>query len=190
MNSDYYKTRDSVSEYIELAKDVSGQEHIARLKMYLESGSDLLELGSGPGTDWRILSKDFNVTGSDNSEAFLVHLRANNSDGQFLNISADTIEIDATFDGIYSNKVLHHLTDEELASSVDRQFKILNSDGLICHTFWKGEGSEIFKGLFVNYHTEESLRSFFQPRFDILSIEPYAEFETDDSYILLGKKRS
>ncbi|MBT8181312.1 MAG: hypothetical protein KJO53_06955, partial [Eudoraea sp.] len=52
-----------------------------------------------------------------------------------------------------------------------------------------GEGSEIFKGLFVNYHSEKALRSFFEPYFDILMIESYAEFEAADSLLLIAKKK-
>ena len=47
-----------------------------------------------------------------------------------------------------------------LIDSVKKQYEILNSDGIICHSFWKGEGSEIFKGLFVNYHNETTLKKF------------------------------
>ena len=59
---------------------------------------------------------------------------------------------------------------------VKRQYEILNSNGIVCHSFWKGEGSEIFKGLFVNYHNEAGLREVFKNYFKILSIENYKEF--------------
>lgn len=38
-------------------------------------------------------------------------------------------------------KVLHHLNDEELALSVKWQYEILNPNGIICHSLWKGEGT-------------------------------------------------
>lgn len=190
MAQDYYKTKESVEEYIELAKDVNGIGLIEKLKDFLTPNSSLLELGSGPGTDWKILNERFNVIGSDNSQEFLTHLRTNNPHGSFLNLDAITLNTEEKFDGIYSNKVLHHLTDEELSSSITRQAALLNSNGIICHSFWKGEGSEIFKGLFVNYHTEQALRSYFESYFEILLIEAYNEFEDNDSLFLIGKKKS
>jgi hypothetical protein len=85
--------------------------------------------------------------------------------------------------------VLHHLRDDELAASIKRQYEILMPQGIICHSFWKGEGSEIFKGLFVNYHNEADLKEFHQEHFDILTIESYKEFEDGDSLLLIGKKK-
>ncbi len=189
MEGKYYKTKKSVEEYIRLAKDTSGEELIEKLKGVLPADSKLLEIGSGPGTDWKILNKSYNVKGSDNSTEFLNHLKSENPHGEFVELDAITMKTDETFDGIYSNKVLHHLTDNELIDAVKRQSEILNSHGIICHSFWKGEGSEIFKGLFVNYHTEVGLREVFRKYFEIRSIENYKEFEIDDSLLLIGKKK-
>ena len=151
--------------------------------------SVILEIGSGPGTDWRILNKVYSVTGSDKSSEFLNHLIAENPYGEFLELDAITLKTDKTFDGIYSNKVLHHLKDNELIDSAKRQYEILNPDGIICHSFWKGEGSEIFKGLFVNYHNEIDLKEIYKNYFEILSIESYKEFEEEDSLLIIGRKK-
>ncbi len=188
MEGAYYKTKESVEEYIHLAKDVSGAELIEKLKPFLSQNSLLLEIGSGPGTDWRILNESYKVTGSDNSNEFLNHLINENPNGEFLELDAITLKTDKKFDGIYSNKVLHHLTDLELINSAKRQAMILNDNGIICHSFWKGEGSEIFKGLFVNYHNEVGLRDIFEDYFEILSIENYKEFEDDDSLLFIGRR--
>jgi len=189
MEGEYYKTKESVEEYIHLAKDVSGKELIDQLKQVLPANSRILEIGSGPGTDWKILDTSYKVTGSDNSIEFLNHLRSENPNGEFFELDAVSLETDKNFDGIYSNKVMHHLTDEELVASAKRQSEILNADGIICHSFWKGEGSEIFKGLFVNYHTEASIKEVFERDFEILSIDDYAEFEEGDSLLLIARKK-
>lgn len=186
---DYYKTKESVEEYIRLAKDVNGGELIKKLKNFLPLNSTLLEIGTGPGTDWNILNQDYNVTGSDNSTEFLNHLSSVNPKGNFFELDAITIQTNRKFDGIYSNKVLHHLKDNELKDSIKRQFDVLNSNGIICHSFWKGEGSEIFKGLFVNYHLKKALTDFFEDYFEVLLIESYAEFEEEDSLLFIGKKK-
>lgn len=84
---------------------------------------------------------------------------------------------------------MHHLNDDELIDSVNRQNEILNSNGIICLSFWKREGSEIFKGLFVNYHSISTLTKIYQKYFDILSIEAYKEFNDSDSLLLIARKK-
>lgn len=190
MKENYYKTKDSVDEYIKLSKDVNGKLLIEKLKQILPSQSSILEIGSGPGTDWEILQEYYNVTGSDNSKEFLIHLINKNPQGKFIELDASSLKTEIKFDGIYSNKVMHHLKDDELINSAKRQNEILNSNGIICHSFWKGEGSEIFKGLFVNYHSVATLRGAYQKYFEIISIEEYKEFDDDDSLLLLASKKN
>ncbi len=188
MEGEYYKTKESVQEYIQAAKGFDGKELIEKLAKFLPKDTTVLELGSGPGSDWAILDKSYQVTGSDNSSEFLRLLRSKNPNHEFLELDATTIVTDKRFDGIYSNKVLHHLTDVELQRSIQRQHEILSSGGVICHSFWKGEGSEVFNGLFVNYHEEEEIRAFFGRQFEVLLVENYEEFEPGDSVLLIGKR--
>lgn len=190
MENGYYKTKASVQEYIKLSKGVNGQFLIDKLKLFLQKKSLLLEIGSGPGSDWEILSKSFNVIGSDNSQEFIKHLKEKFSQGEFLELDASILNISERIDGIYSNKVMHHLKDSELKKSIKRQSEILNPGGVVCHSFWKGEGSEIFKGLFVNYHTQETVIRYFEKYFDILILECYQEFDKDDSLFLIAKKKN
>lgn len=190
MKGEYYKTKESVEEYIKLAKDVNGKQLIDKLAAILPPKSLLLEIGSGPGTDWKILNDLYQVIGSDNSDEFLDHLKSQNPEGEFLNLDAATLNTAKKIDGIYSNKVMHHLKEAELIQSIKRQFEILNEGGIICHSFWKGEGDEVFKGLFVNYHTPASLQEKFGKHFEIILIEDYKEFEENDSILLIGKRRN
>ena len=185
----YYHTKESVEEYIRLAKGFDGKQIISLLKELLPSGSELLEIGSGPGKDWEILKAFYRVIGSDFSQEFLKHLRASYPGGEFIELDATTLQTGLTFDGIYSNKVLHHLEDEDLEGSVKRQFEILKPGGIVCHTFWKGEDSEIYNDLFVNYHTDAGIRTLFEDRFDPLLIRSYKEFEEGDSILYMGQKK-
>lgn len=84
---------------------------------------------------------------------------------------------------------MHQLKDNELIDSIKRQYEVLNDDGIIYHSFWKGEGSEVFKGLFVNYYLEHAIQEFFNTYFETLLIESYAEFEEADSLLFFGKKK-
>lgn len=189
MSGEYYRTKESVEEYITLAIDVNGKQLIEKLKRSLPSSSNVLEIGSGPGTDWKILSESYNVVGSDNSNQFLSHLISAYPKGEFLELDAVTLKTEKKFDGMYSNKVLHHLRNNELNDSIKRQYEILVPNGIICHSFWKGEGSEVFKGLFINYHSESSLKENFENYFEILSINDYKEFEDKDSLLLIGRRK-
>lgn len=189
MNDNYYMTKESVEEYIDLAKDVNGRQLIQKLNDFLPQNSLLLEIGSGPGNDFQILKEDYKVVGSDYSNEFLSRLIKNNKNDEFLNLNAITLKTDNKFDGIYSNKVLQHLTNEDLRKSIHRQVEILNQNGIICHSFWKGKGDEIFKGLLVNYQTDGTLMDMFGDYFEILLLEEYKEFEDGDSILLIGKKK-
>ena len=190
MEGAYYHTKESVEEYVRLSKGFSGKDLIERLGKVLVTNAAVLELGSGSGTDWNILNKTYVVIGSDNSLEFLDHLKAENPKGEFLELDAVTLKTKKKFDGIYSNKVLHHLKDDELSSSIKRQYDLLNPGGIICHSFWKGEGSEVFKGLFVNYHSAAILKDNFEKYFEIILLEAYEEFEANDSLLLIGKKKT
>ena len=160
-----------------------------KLAEVLPSNSTVLEIGSGPGSDWKILNKTYDVIGSDNSTEFLIHLKSTHPRGEFLELDAVSLKTDRKFDGIYSNKVMHHLTDDQMRESIQRQLELLHPKGIICHSFWKGEGSEIFKGLFVNFHEVNNIKAFYEANFEIISIAYYNEFEDGDSILLIARKK-
>lgn len=188
MEGKYYKDKKTVDEYIKMAEGINGKQLIDSLKTYLKPGAKLLEIGSGPGSDFSILKKDFQVTGSDYSLEFLKHLKNAFKNDVFLHLDAGSLETNQKFEGIYSNKVLQHLTNKELAISIVKQTEILQDEGIICHSFWKGEEEEIFNGLFVNYQSARSLRELFEKYFKVLVLKEYKEFEDGDSILLIGKK--
>ena len=189
MENQFYKTPETVDLYIKMAEGHSGAELIKKLNSFLQPGASLVELGTGPGTDWEILNERYKVTGSDFSNEFLFRLKKRFPEGEFMELNAATLETDRKFDVVYSNKVLHHLTDEELAGSIARQAELLNPEGVVCHSFWKGEGTEVYEGMFVNNHETEELRDLFGGQFEILVMELYKEFEEEDSILLIAKKK-
>lgn len=186
-DSDYYHTKESVDQYIAAAEGFNGSELINELRKHLPVGMSVLEIGSGPGADFEILMADYPVVGSDFSNEFISRLNTRFPAQQFLNLDATTLKTDVKFDAIYSNKVLQHLSDEQLEKSIIAQIGRLNSKGIVCHSFWKGEGSEHFQGSLVNYQTKDSLLSFFNERFTILHLEEYREFEENDSILLIAQ---
>jgi cyclopropane fatty-acyl-phospholipid synthase-like methyltransferase len=182
----FYDDEETARQYISMAEGYDGRELIEILSSHLPQKSSVLEIGMGPGVDLKILKQHFQVTGSDNSQFFLDRYRNSNPDADLLFLDAVELDTKRTFDCIYSNKVLHHLTNDELATSLGRQKAILADNGLVMHSFWRGEGTEEHFGLkFVN-HTESSLRSIFGDVFNIVDIVTYKEMEEDDSLYVLA----
>lgn len=190
MAADYYKKKESVDEYIKMAEGINGSNIIDKLGDYLHDNADLLELGSGPGSDWEILSKKYKVVGSDFSLEFLKRLEHKYPNNCFLEVDAETIETDLKFNAVYSNKVLIHLDDESLRKSIVNQANVLLSNGIVCHSFWKGDGSEIYKEMLVNYQNKESLEGLFGDLFEVLLIEEYNEFEDNDSVMIIARLKA
>jgi hypothetical protein len=136
-----------------------------------------------------MLSKNYRATGSDGAQPFLDIYREKNEDADLLLLDATTLDTDRRFDGIYSNKVLLHLSEAELKQSFLRQEEILNPPGILFHSFWYGDKEEFFHGLRFRYYTEEMLLHIVESRFEVLAMERYTEMEEDDSIYLVLRVR-
>ena len=189
MDGKFYHTIESVEQYIKIAEGYDGKELIDKLQNFLPKKSSVLELGSGPGKDLKILEDIYDVTGSDYSSIFIELLKKNNSNIGILHLNAVTLETENHFDAIYSNKVLQHLTDDELKESFQNQFDKLNDNGIICHSFWEGTICEEMHGSLQNYHTIKEIEQLFFHLFDILHLELYNEMAKNDSILLIGRKK-
>ena len=185
-----YDTVAGVERYVAMAEGIDGREHIAVLRELLADGSSVLELGMGPGKDLDILLESFAAVGSDNSQAFLDRYAANHPDADLRLLDAVSLEIEARFDAVYSNKVLHHLTIDELDASLLRQRDLVRPGGILLHTVWAGEGKENHEGLFVQLHTCETFCAAAPPDLELLECTPYAEFEPSDSLRIVLRRSS
>ena len=184
----FFDTEKGVDEYLKMAEGYDGAKLIKILQEFVPAKSTVLELGMGPGKDLDILSKTFTVIGSDYSQVFLDRYKKQNPNAHLLKLDAVTISSDRTFDCIYSNKVLHHLTREDLKKSFQRQKEILNPNGIAFHSFWRGDKDENYDGLIFTKYQIDSLKEIIGYNFDILSMSIYTEMEKDDSiYVVLRK---
>lgn len=185
----FFDTEHGVDEYLKMAEGYDGAELIKILQDLLPEKSTVLELGMGPGKDLDILKKYFTVTGSDSSQVFLDRYKKQNPNVDLLQLDAVTVPTDRTFDCIYSNKVLHHLTREDLKKSFQRQQEILNPNGIVFHSFWKGDKDENYDGLLFTKYQINGLKEIIGELFDILTIGTYTEMEKNDSlYVVLSKR--
>ena len=184
----YFDDPRNVQNYIDMAEGYDGQDLVDALTIFLEAGAEVLELGMGPGVDLDLLSQHYQVTGSDTSRVFLDRYRGNHQGADLLLLDAETIQTSRRFAGIYSNKVLHHLSSEQLQTSFLRQQAILLPGGIALHSFWLGDGEEFIEGLRFRYYSEDYLHALVESNFTILESTRYKEFEADDSLNLILKK--
>ena len=185
----FFDTEKGVEQYIKMAEGYDGAELIQILQKYLPENSTVLEIGMGPGKDLDILKKFYTVTGSDNSQVFLGKYKQSHQDPDLLLLDAVTIQTDRKFDCIYSNKVLHHLTKEDLKKSLQRQKEILNPNGIAFHSFWKGSKIEKIEGLLFTYYETEDLKKMTESDYEMLALETYTEMEKDDSIYVVLRNR-
>lgn len=190
MEQDYYENEANVESYSTFTPSHDGGLLVDALAVWLPEGASVLELGIGPGKDYQLLQRRFNVTGSDFSNAFLQRYRAQDPDAALLHLDARTLETDLHFDAIFSNKVLIHFSADELQQSFTRQHEVLNEGGIMLHSFWYGEGQKEFGELTLVYHNENDLSDMLEDSFDILALEKHAKMAEGDSiYVVARKKR-
>ena len=185
----YYDDEENVEQYNRMAAGYDGTLLIDVLRKYLPDGSKLLELGSGPGKDLLVLSERYQATGSDSSAIFVERLRNLNPSIMVVRLDANTMRTDERYAGIYSNKVLIHLSRDELPASFERQAQILNPGGIALHSFWYGDGEAEHQGLRFVYYREDSLRDLIGTAYEILECNRYTEIETDDSFYMVLRRR-
>jgi len=143
----------------------------------------------GPGKDLDILKKNYVVTGSDNSQIFIDEYKKQNPTADLLKLDAVTLFTSSTFDCIYSNKVLIHLTTNDMKKSLKKQKELLNPNVILFHSFWRGNKTETMEGLLFVYYELDTLRDIFESDFEILELKKYTEDQKDDSiYAVLRKK--
>lgn len=187
-----YDTPEGTDEYAAMAEGYDGRTHIERLNELLPPGSEVLELGIGPGVDLDMLAETFTAVGSDLSQAFLDRYARLRPEAELMQLDAITIDTDRRFDAIYTNKVLHHLTTGELHRSLHRQAEVIRPGGLLLHGLWAGTTAEDYGGLHDQRYLPDTLEAVIPDVLEIVECVFYEEMETDDSLrvILRRKPRS
>jgi len=185
---EYFDDIKNVNDYIKMAEGYDGKEIIKILQKYLKPGSTVLELGMGPGIDMAILEEKYKVTGSDLSKVFIDLYLSKKPGADIIQLNAVDMNTDRKFDCIYSNKVLHSVDRNQLQSSFKNQTNVLNSDGLMCHTFWFGDKVILIKGMTFFYYTEETILKYLPSNLEVIHTEVYQELDENDSLLLILKK--
>ncbi len=184
-----YNTLSGINEYIEMADGYNGEIIIDALCHHIPETAQVLELGMGPGVDFKILSQHNPLTGSDKSKFFIDRYQKIDPYADLLVLDAIKLDTSRTFDTLYSNKVLHHFTQLQLQQSFENQAAILNEGGVICHSFWCGSGSETIEKMLFNYYEPDDIIKLISASYTILECEKFTEMESDDSFYIIAKKQ-
>lgn len=183
----FYDDKKNVDQYISMCDGYDGSNLYALVEKHLSVGSSLLELGTGPGFDLAHWKDKYKVTASDLSEEFIKRGTINFPDVEFKHLDAVTIDVEGTFDCLYSNKVLHHLNLEELERSLQRQKQVIAPGGLFAHTFWLGEKEDTMHGMYFLFHDREKLLKLVSKYFNVIDTLDYMEFEEGDSIFIIAQ---
>ena len=187
----FFDSEQNVDAYVRMAEGFDGRELVAVLERHLPPGSSVLEIGMGPGKDLHWLGRRFRPTGSDKSSIFVDRVRAAHPSADVLSLDAVTLETDRRFDAIYSNKILHHLTPDELARSLRAQRRLLHQGGLALHALWRGDRLEVHQGERFQHYTAQTFADQVGESFEIVETGTYAEMADGDSlYVVLRRSVS
>ncbi|MCG8581653.1 MAG: class I SAM-dependent methyltransferase [Bacteroidales bacterium] len=189
MSESFFEREENVKQYFEMTADYDGSWFFDQFQKHIPVQYKCLELGMGPGKDLDNIRTKYDVVGSDYSFVFAELYKRSHPEIKIKVLDAVTIRIKQTFDCIYTNKVLHHLSHDDVKKSISRQAEVLNENGLVLHTFWKGTGQENYEGMLFHYYETEEIKQLFGQQFDIIHISTYKEFKEDDSIILVAQKK-
>jgi len=186
---EYYQEKSNVLNYLSMVQEKGNELLINQLKRFLPRDQTVLELGMGSGYDLDMLKSWYRVTGSDYSPWFLEEYRKRDTETELIDLDIQTFDLDRSFDAIYSNKVLIHFSPEELPIIFKKMVEHMNPNGLVLHSFWKGDGEERMDGFVSYYYTKKLIRSLMDPYFKILEIDDYKEEKEGDSFFVLGRRK-
>ncbi|MBR8534603.1 class I SAM-dependent methyltransferase [Carboxylicivirga sediminis] len=188
MSDTFFEKEENVRQYLEMTSEYDGTWFYEQFQKHIPTSGKILELGMGPGKDLDNIRQKYNVIGSDYSFVFAELYKRQHPEIKVMVLDAVTIKTKLHFDCIYSNKVMHHLTTSDFKQSLARQAEILNSKGLVLHTFWRGSGKDEFQGLLFQYYEQDELQQLFGEQFNIIHIASYQELKPDDSIIVVAQK--
>ena len=140
-------------------------------------GTDILDIGSGPGRDCKYFSDNgFNSIGIDLSEEMLKYARNNDNKSIYLNMDIrDLSKIPWKFDGIWSCASLHHLPKKYILNVLEQIHSILNDNGILFISVKQGNGESIelhkqtgVDKFYAKYHKDELINLLKLSKFEII----------------------
>lgn len=159
----YDELDDTYRRWVEHTRVGYRSTFLARILAEVPEGADLLEIGSGPGTDAAALAEGRRYVGIDLSEVQLAHARAIAPAGRFLHGDVlDTPFPPASFDAVVSFYAFNHIPQDRMELLFDRIRSWLRSGGGLFGSFgtsdnpgavepaWLGKADMYFSSLPVD----------------------------------------
>jgi SAM-dependent methyltransferase len=140
----YDRLGDGYRDWSATAGDTARRWFLSEVLPRIPSGSDVLELGCGPGVDAVQLAAGRRYVGVDISRRMISLARARVPMGTFIEHDLATLERPKdSADAVVAIFVFGHLPPEEHLPTLARIFGWLRSDGLLCASFPLGAGHDV-----------------------------------------------
>lgn len=154
---------DTYRRWVEHTRGGYRSTFLARVLGEVPEGADILEIGSGPGTDAAALAEGRRYVGIDLSEVQLAHARAVAPAERFLHGDVlDTPFPPASFDAVVSFYAFNHIPQDRMGLSFGRIISWLRPGGRLFGSFgtsenpgevepmWLGKTETYFSSLLVD----------------------------------------
>jgi SAM-dependent methyltransferase len=186
-------TRDAYERYAEAyahhRSDRSAiRPHIERFVSLLPGGATVLDLGCGPGVDTGSLALRGVKTVALDIAAAMLEMAAPHTGGRVVQADQRFLPFaHATFDGVWANACLLHLSKREVGGALTEMARVLKPDGVAYTAVQRGAGeaieapSEASRGVqapryFARYESDEWLGLLRNARFN-----PLPAYESADN---------
>ncbi len=162
---------DDTQTYEENTRAVVPRHELNQFLGMLSPGSLVLDAGCAYGRDTKyIRDKGFAVKGIDLSPALIERALELLPDVEFaVRDVRETGFTEETFDGIWCNATLLHLTDEDMSKALGEFHRILKPNGILSVSLKKGTGTRKFveqltsnSERYFNYKTHETFMELLQ----------------------------
>ncbi|MGL4450920.1 MAG: class I SAM-dependent methyltransferase [Sarcina sp.] len=180
-----FDSREKVEKFLKRHKSYDGRIALI-LRSYMKKGASVLNIGLNDGKDFEVLKQTYDVVAIDSSQFFIDIYKENNSGAEVYKVDDVKLDIDRKFDCIFSNKLINHLTLEELKESLKKQAQLLEKDGKVFHFFAEGTGELLLGGVTLNMFDENTIRTVIPSDFEVVKFSKYL-LDNRFSYIVLKK---
>ncbi len=138
-------------------------------------GKKVLDVGCGPGIhlEW-FRDHDIDALGIDLSDAFIQRCNEKGLNVRKMDFEQPLLWPNS-FDGIWALAVLFHVPREKVPGVIEKWTKLLKPNGILFAGVREGQGEEYKpvgtmpeKKRFFTYFSEEEVKNYFFPKFDVV----------------------
>lgn len=129
------------SYHAEHAGQLASQKQIDEFMSLVNPPAKILDIGTGPGYDAKVLSDKYNVTGIEPSSRFAQIAQFECPNARIINADIIDFELgEEVYKGIWTRDALHHIPAKELDNVFSKIAKALVEEGILYLIVREGEG--------------------------------------------------